>query len=232
MSRLSPEISLKPLLKVKGNLQWVTEIPAGLHIHSSFEKGRTLTLGSSNCSFQGNRSTYPMLLNYHHFLPVPPSALEVTGTLQLHHHYHISPLEVPLVQLHHYHFTPVSPGSLEVALRLHYLSPLKVPLVQPHHYHSTPIAPVALRRSLYYRVKPMIPGLGVYTGTPSKFPWSNDEKTCRGFFLRTFYYVASWAPSLSLVHVDYFVSIIWSRGFRGLFNLIHILSTAIFIHHV
>ena len=68
----------------------------GFHIHSTFQKDRTLMLGSSNYSCQENRSTYHMLLNHHHFTGPGPGPL-LWFTL-----------------LHHYHLTPVSPVPLSM----------------------------------------------------------------------------------------------------------------------
>jgi hypothetical protein len=139
MSRLSREIKLKPLLKLVDNSQWVTEILAGLHICSTFEKDRTLMLGFSNCSYQDTRSNYHILLNHHHF-KLSPGPLEVS--LQLHHHHHLSLglLKVTL-QLHHRHH--LSPSLLEVTLQLHlhhnlFPGSLEVTLQVHHHHHLSP----------------------------------------------------------------------------------------------
>ena len=169
MSRLSRKVPLITLLKVKDTSQWVTEIPAGLHVDSSFMKDRTLMLGSSNCSCQGNRSTYHMLLNHHH---LPP--LEIT--LQLHHH-HLSPPEVVLQLYHH-------------------LSPLNVAL-QLHHHHLIPLAAV-WRFSLECTLGSMT-RFCIYPGTRSKFPWSSDVQTTSRDFIPNMYYKKHYVTIFYLV---------------------------------
>ena len=66
MCRLSREVSLNPLSKVKDSWQLAMAILGRFHIHSSFEKDRKLMLGSSNCSCRENKSIYHMLPSRRH----------------------------------------------------------------------------------------------------------------------------------------------------------------------
>jgi hypothetical protein len=142
MNRLSREVSSNPLLNVIS--QWVTEILGRFHIHSSFEMDRTSMLGSSNCSCQGNRSTYHTSHKHHHFL----SPFKLKIALQL-----LSPLTVSPSPLLHHHLIP-----LEITLQLH-----------PHH-----LAPVAVRLRLQYSKCCLNLRICLYLGTPSKFPWFSE----------------------------------------------------------
>lgn len=116
MNRLSREVhvSLNPLLKLKDTSQWVSEILAGFHMHSSFERDRMLMLGSSNCFCLGTRSTCQMLLSHHRL------SLFIL-VVQLHCHHHLVPLEVAALVLlllnHQYYLTTPLRLELTVAVR-------------------------------------------------------------------------------------------------------------------